>query len=44
MENENELAAARRLYDMLANGPDFPGRERLLADARREMERMEARE
>ena len=38
----NELAAAWRLYDMLANGPDFPGRERLLADARKVIERMEA--
>ena len=35
-----ELAAARRLYDMIANGPDFPGRERLLADAQREIGRM----
>lgn len=37
-----ELAAARRLYDMLADGPDFPGRERLLSDARTVIERMEA--
>lgn len=37
------LAAARRLYEMIDGGPDFPGRERFLRDARNRISLLEKR-
>lgn len=38
------LKAARDLYARIESGPDYPGRERFMADARRRIELLEKRE
>lgn len=37
------LAAAQELYERVAQGPGFPGRERFLNEARRRIELLERR-
>ena len=37
------LKAARDLYARIESGPDYPGRERFMADARRRIQLLEKR-